>query len=328
MSKLVWDKTGDRFYETGVENGVLYVRDVDGTYPNGVAWNGLINVTESPSGAEPTPIYADNIKYLTLMSVEEFAATIEAYFYPDEFAVCDGTAELATGVFAGQQPRKVFGLVYRTLIGNDVDFNDHAYKLHLIYGGLAAPSEKAYPTINDSPEAVTFSWEVTTTPVNVTGHKPTAQLTIDSRKVDPLKLAALETILFGKDADIDAGTPAVTARLPLPDEVKSIVTSAAPTPLALVSASPADNSSEVPLDTLIVLTFNNKIKANNISVATEAGVPVTGVKAWDGAEKVMTFTPAANLTADTVYVVNITGVVDIYDQALTPVVVDFETVDE
>lgn len=326
MSKLVWDKTGERFYETGVENGVLYVRNSAGAYPKGVAWNGLSNISESPSGAEATPIYADNIKYLNLMSVEEFGATIEAYFYPDEFAECDGTAELAPGVFAGQQPRKVFGLVYKTLIGNDVDLNDHGYKLHLIYGAQAAPSEKAYPTVNDSPEAVTFSWELTTTPVNVVGMKPTAQLTIDSTKVDPLKLAALEAVLFGKDADIVAGTPAVVARLPLPDEVKSIITSAAPTTLTLVSASPADNSSEIPLDTLIVLTFNNKIKANNISVETQAGVPVVGVKAWDAAEKVLTFTPSANLTADTVYVVNVAGVVDTYDQTLTTVLVDFETV--
>ena len=174
MSKLVWDKTGERLYETGVDHGVLYPIQAGGLYNKGVAWNGLTAVTESPSGAEASPIYADNIKYLNLMSAEEFGATIEAYTYPDEFAECDGSAEIATGVTIGQQARKVFGLSYRTVIGNDVDSNDYGYKLHLIYGALAAPSEKGYTTINDSPEAITFSWEVSTTPVNVTGFKPTA----------------------------------------------------------------------------------------------------------------------------------------------------------
>lgn len=214
MSKLVWDATGERFYETGVKMGVLYVQEA-GAYPKGVAWNGLTAVTESPSGAEATPLYADDIKYLNLMSNEEFGATIEAYTYPDEFAVCDGSAALAAGVYIGQQARKTFGMCYRTVLGNDVDNNDHGYKLHLIYGALAAPSEKAYATINDSPEAITFSWEVTTTPVNVTGHKPTASITIDSTKVDAEKLAALEEILYG--------TEEVEARLPLPDEIAGMM---------------------------------------------------------------------------------------------------------
>ena len=213
MAKIEWDKTGERFYETGVKNGVLYVQE-DGTYPKGVAWNGLTAVTESPSGAETTPLYADDIKYLNLLSAEEFGATIEAYTYPDEFAECDGSASLATGVMIGQQPRKAFGLCYRTAIGNDTDGNDHGYKLHIIYGALAAPSEKAYATINDSPEAITFSWEVTTTPVNVTGAKPTASITIDSTKATPEKLTALEKILYG-DAEVEA-------RLPLPDEIKTL----------------------------------------------------------------------------------------------------------
>ena len=220
MAKIEWDKTGERLYETGVKNGVLYVQ-VDGTYPKGVAWNGLTAVTESPSGAEATPLYADDIKYLNLLSTEEFGATIEAYTYPDEFAECDGSASLATGVMIGQQPRKAFGLCYRTTIGNDTEGNDHGYKLHIIYGALAAPSEKAYATINDSPEAITFSWEVTTTPVNVTGAKPTASITIDSTKADPTKLAALEDILYGKD-----GEPGNEPRLPLPDEIKSLMTAA------------------------------------------------------------------------------------------------------
>lgn len=216
MAKLTWDDTGNRLYETGVKQGVLYPVADNGGYGTGVAWNGLTAVTESPSGAEPTALYADDIKYLELMSNEEFGATIEAYTYPDEFAECDGSAELTEGVKIGQQPRKAFGLCYRTTLGNDVKGNDYGYKLHLVYGCKAAPSEKAYATINDSPEAITFSWEVTTTPVSVTGHKPTAHLEIDSTKVDPTKLAALEAILYGS-ATGDNATP----RLPLPDEVLS-----------------------------------------------------------------------------------------------------------
>jgi hypothetical protein len=218
MSKLVWDKTGERLYETGVKQGVLYPMDAKGTYPKGVPWNGLTNVTESPSGAEATALYADDIKYLNLMSNEEFGGTIEAYTYPDEFAECDGSASIATGVYIGQQARKTFGFCYRTTIGNDVESNAHGYKLHLVYGALASPSEKAYATINDSPEAITFSWEFSTTPVNVTGFKPTACLTIDSTKVDAEKLAALEKILYGDDADDTA-----VARLPLPDEVAQVM---------------------------------------------------------------------------------------------------------
>ena len=220
MAKIEWDKTGERLYETGVKNGVLYVQEA-GAYPKGVAWNGLTAVTESPSGAEATPLYADDIKYLNLLSAEEFGATIEAYTYPDEFAECDGSASLADGVMIGQQARKTFGLCYRTAIGNDIDGNDHGYKLHIIYGALAAPTEKAYATINDSPEAITFSWEVTTTPVNVTGAKPTASITIDSTKADPAKLAALEDILYRKN-----GEPGNEPRLPLPDEIKTLMTAA------------------------------------------------------------------------------------------------------
>lgn len=217
MSKLVWDQTGERLYETGVRNGVLYIPTA-GVYSKGVAWNGLTAVTESPSGAEATPLYADDIKYLNLMSTEEFGATIEAYTYPDEFAECDGSAALVDGVYIGQQARKTFGLCYRTTLGNDVDGNDYGYKLHIIYGCLAAPSEKGYATINDSPEAITFSWEVTTTPVNVTGAKPTASITIDSTKADAAKLAALEDILYGNESE--------EARLPLPDEIKTLMTAA------------------------------------------------------------------------------------------------------
>lgn len=217
MSKLTWDASGERLYETGVKQGVLYVMD-NNVYGNGVAWNGLTAITESPSGAESTPLYADDIKYLDLRSTEEFGATIEAYTYPDEFAACDGSASLADGVSIGQQARKMFGLCYRTTIGNDTDGTDHGYKLHLIYGATASPSEKAYETINDSPEAITFSWEITTTPVSVTGFKPTASITIDSTKADPTCLAALEEKLYG-------GT-STEPTLPLPDEVKTIMTKA------------------------------------------------------------------------------------------------------
>lgn len=215
MSKLVWDQSGKRLYETGVDHGVLYPIQTDGVYSKGVAWNGLTAVTESPSGADVNDIYADNMKYLGLVGAEKFGATVEAYTYPDEFAECDGSVELVKGATIGQQNRKVFGMVYRTVIGNDVDGNEHGYKLHLIYGATAAPSEKAYNTINEDPEAITFSWELSTTPVNVTGHKPTASLTIDSTKADPTKLAELEKILFG-DTETEP-------RLPLPDEIAQLL---------------------------------------------------------------------------------------------------------
>lgn len=213
MAKLVWDKTGERLYETGIKMGVLYPME-SGAYPKGVAWNGLTAVTESPSGAEATPLYADDIKYLELRSAEEFGATVEAFMYPKEFEACDGSATLAEGVTIGQQPRKTFGLCYRTVLGNDTDNESHGYKLHLIYGATASPSEKGYQTINENPEAITFSWELTTTPVNVEGFKPTASLTINSKDADPTKLAALEAILYG-DAEGEA-------RLPLPDEIATL----------------------------------------------------------------------------------------------------------
>lgn len=218
MSKIVWDAVGQRKYESGVDRGVLYVMSALGTYPAGVAWNGLTSVTESPSGAEAEPIYADNIKYLNLQSTEEFGATLEAYTTPDEFAECDGMVEVAPGLVIAQQNRKAFGLCYRTKLGNDVNGLEHGYKLHLIYNALAAPSEKSYNTINDSPEAITFSYELTTTPVPVTGHKPTATLVIDSTKVDALKLAALEDLLYGTTE----GSP----QLPLPDAVIALLETA------------------------------------------------------------------------------------------------------
>lgn len=211
MAPLTWDEVGDRLYEVGVDHGVLYLPDDSGVYNSGFAWNGLTTVTESPSGAESNPQYADNIKYLNLISAEEFGCTIEAFTYPDEFAECDGTALPAPGVAVGQQGRKIFGLSYRTRVGNDVEGSDHGYKLHLVYGCQAAPSEKAYATINDSPEAISFSWDVTTTPVPVTDYKPTALIVIDSTVVDPADLTALEALLYGNGA--------TEAALPTPDAV-------------------------------------------------------------------------------------------------------------
>lgn len=226
MAKLVWDKTGERLYETGVKQGVVYPQSSEGTYPKGAAWNGLTAVTESPSGAESTALYADDIKYLNLVSNEEFGGTIEAYTYPDEFAPCNGSVEAAPGVNLGQQPRKQFGLCYRTGLGNDTEGYDHGYKLHLVYGALAAPSESAYATVNDSPEAITFSWEFSTTPVSVKDYKPVAHLEIDSTKVDKEKLTALEEILYGKDPTTEDAGDGTDARLPLPDEVIELLKTA------------------------------------------------------------------------------------------------------
>ena len=259
MGKLIFDANGERFYETGVNECALYPQAANGSYPAGVAWNGISNITEKPSGAEASPIYADNIKYLNLYSAETFGATVQAYYYPDEFALCDGSAELATGVMIGQQNRAAFGLAYKTRLGNDIENNDLGYKLHLLYGCKASPSEKAYATINDSPEAIQFSWELTTVPVTVTGFKPTACVIIDSTKVNATKLTQFEDIIYGsttysytKTSDVaidptktyytkngDVYTPVAepvvadigdyyertetetTARLPLPDEVAS-----------------------------------------------------------------------------------------------------------
>lgn len=219
MPKIVWDKLGEHFYETGVDHGVLYPLNVKtGAYDSGVAWNGLTGITESPSGAESTAIWADNMKYLSIVSAEEFGATVEAYTYPPEFMECDGNAELVAGVHIGQQTRKTFGLSYRTKIGNDTAGSDHGYKIHLIYGAVAAPSEKAFTTVSDNTEPIALSWELTTTPVTVEGFKPTASLVIDSTTVDPQKLKAFEDILYGTESE--------KARLPMPDEVKTLLSAA------------------------------------------------------------------------------------------------------
>ena len=215
MARLIWDEVGQRFFETGVKNGVLYVQDNDGSYKNGVVWNGLTAVTEIPSGAEETPLYADDVKYLTLRSAEEFGATVEAYTYPEEFEQCDGSASIADGVTIGQQARRAFGLCYRTSVGNDIQGQNFSYKLHLIYGCTVAPSEKSYSTINDNPEAITFSWELSTVPVPVEGFNPTASLVIDASKVDEGKMKQLEDALFGADEN--------EAKLLLPNEIMAML---------------------------------------------------------------------------------------------------------
>ena len=215
MARLIWDEVGQRFFETGVKNGVLYVQDNDGSYKNGVVWNGLTAVTESPSGAEETPLYADDVKYLTLRSAEQFGATVEAYTYPEEFEQCDGSAAIAEGVTIGQQARRAFGLCYRTSVGNDIQGQNFSYKLHLIYGCTVAPSEKSYSTINDNPEAITFSWELSTVPVPVDGFSPTASLVIDASKVDEGKMQLLEDALFGDESN--------EAKLLLPNEIMDLL---------------------------------------------------------------------------------------------------------
>lgn len=316
MSKLVWDEVGKRTYETGVKQGVLYPAQISGAYSKGVAWNGLTAVTESPSGAEASPQYADDIKYLNLISAEEFGATIEAFTYPDEFAVCDGSVEIVPGVMIGQQSRKSFGLSYRTTMGNDTDGIDHGYKLHLVYGALAAPSEKAYATINDSPEAITFSWELTTTPVSVEGLKPTASVTIDSTKTDPAKLAALELILYGNTG--------VDPRLPLPNEVASIIADAAPAALT-VTVDPTDEEIGILVGDNVVLTFNNKVTAESVILVSSTGTLVPATKSFDVTGKILTINPTSNLSAATTYLVNVVGVTDVYSQVLTPVVFNFTT---
>lgn len=224
--RLVWDKTGEKVYEVGTDRGVLYPVDNAGKYSQGYAWNGLTGVTYTPSGAEATKLYANNGKYVNLYSAEEVGATITAYTYPDEFAACDGSATVTRGMRVGQQTRKSFGLTWRTLVGNDTEGQDHGYIIHVIYGATASPSERAYTTVNDSPEAIEFSWELTTTPVNVTGFKPTAYLEFDSRELSEAALKAVEDKLYGTDAGAE-GTPAATAAaLPTPDEFKALIEAA------------------------------------------------------------------------------------------------------
>ena len=316
MSKLVWDAVGTKTYENDVQQGVLYPLQSNSTYSKGYAWNGLTGVSEKPTGAEAKANYADNIKYANLISNEDFGATIEAFTYPDEFGECDGSASLSTGVSIGQQGRKTFGLCYRTNIGNDSDGGSHGYKLHLIYGALAAPSEKAYETVNDSPEAIKFSWEITTTPVAVSGFKPTASIVVDSTKVENAKLSSLENILYGTDG--------ADARLPLPDEVASLIGGTTPEAIT-VSVSPLDDATAVLVTSNVVMTFNNKIAHASVVVMSAAGVKVAGTASFDTAGKVLTFHPTASLTASTTYLVALAGVTDVYGQTLADSVTNFAT---
>ena len=273
MAKLVWDQTSEKLYETGVEKGVLYPQSSAGTYPKGVAWNGLSKVSESPSGAEATAVYANNRKYLNMISAEEFGGTIEAYTYPDEWMDCDGSKEVAPGVYLGQQNRKPFGFCYRTILGNDTDLNDYGYKLHIVYNALAAPSSKEYSTVNDSPEAMTLSWEFKTTPVEVEGSKPTATIVIDSTKTDADKLATLEAILYGSTSE--------DARLPLPEEVIAILGgTATPSVLLNTHGTSVDEGSDVTLTaTTVPASQTVTWSTSNGDTATVANGVVSGVAA-------------------------------------------------
>jgi len=273
MTVVKWDQTGDRLYETGVDRGVLYI-PTNGVYVVGYAWNGLVGVTESPSGAEASPLYADNTKYLNLISNEEFGATVEAYTYPEEFGQCDGTAAPKAGVLVGQQSRKAFGLAYRTKLGNDVDASDYGYKLHLVYGALAAPSEKAYATVNDSPEAITFSWELTTTAVDVTGFKPTAILTIDSTKVDAGELASLEDLLYG--------TAVTDPSLPLPDAVVALFV--AEVVISVVASAPTydDTTDEItiPVVTGVAYSIDGSIVTGAVAITSDTIVTAAATEGY------------------------------------------------
>lgn len=280
MTKLLWDQVGQKTYETGVDHGVLYLPNASGVYDTAEVWNGLVSVSESPSGAEASPQYADNIKYLNLVSAEEFGASLEAFTYPDKFAVCDGTAELSPGITIGQQNRKAFGLSYRTLVGNDLLGTDFGYKIHLVYNALAAPTEKAYNTVNESPEAITFSWELTTTPTAVgtidgVNYKPTATLTIDSTKVDAVKLAAFEDILYG--------TANTDGALPTPAEVYAHFGT---TQVGVKPTQPtfAGNTITIPATTGVEYLINGVVKTGAVPITKDTIVvakPKTGYK-WDG----------------------------------------------
>lgn len=315
MSKLIWDEDEKRTYETGVSKGVLYPIQDDGKYSLGVAWNGLTAVTESPSGAEATPMYADNIKYLNLISAEEFGATVEAYTYPQEFEACDGSAEIQPGVCIGQQDRKKFGMAYVSVLGNNDKGNNYGYKLHIIYGATAAPSEKAYNTINDSPEAITFSWELSTTPVSVANMKPTASVTIDSTKVNKEKLKTLEGILYGSES--------ANPRLPLPDEIAEIFKETISPLTATTSIDGA--TTNVSTTKPITITFNNEVLKESIFMVDSNGQQIKIAKSFDATKKVLTIKPQTALTVSATYMLNLVGVSDKYSQMLPLKVVKFTT---
>lgn len=314
--KLVWDATGEKIAEAGIKNGVLFPM-VGGAYGAGVAWNGLTSVGEAPTGAEASPFYADNQKYLEIMSAEEFAGTIGCYTYPDAFKSCVGEGSLVSGIVIGQQTHTKFGFSYRTEIVNDTEGVNFGYKIHLVYNCLAGISSKDHTTINDSPAFEEMSFDFTATKVNVTDAAPTAHLIIDSTKVDSATLAAFETILYGA-----AG---VDPRLPLPDEIKALFAGGAPSALALSSVVPADAATNVAVTANVVLTFNNKIQTEEIVIMSAAGVMVAGSRAWDETGKILTFDPTSNLSGATTYLVAIAGVEDIYGQTLANTVKKFTT---
>ena len=316
--KLVWDDSGKKIAETGVKKGVLYPM-VAGLYTAGKAWNGLTSLNEAPTGAEASPFYADNQKYLAIMSDEEFAGTVGCYTYPDEFKPCIGEVDLSTGVSVGQQNHTKAGLCYRTELVNDTSGMEYGYKLHLVYDCLFGVSTRDHSTVNESPELEEMTFDFTATKVPVTGAKPTAHLVINSTKVDSTKLAILEDILFG--------TVAADARLPLPDEVASIFASAAPSAVALSTSDPEDEEDDVAINADIVLTFNNQILREAVAITSAAGAEVAGTKTWDPTGKILTFHPTNNLTNNTTYLIVVAGVVDIYGQALATVVNNFTTVE-
>ncbi len=317
MAKLVWDTTGAKFAETGIKNGVLYPLS-GGVYGAGVAWNGLTSVGEAPTGAEVTPFYADNQKYLEITSAEEFAGTIGCYTYPDVFKACVGEADLSAGVSIGQQTHTKFGFAYRTEIVNDIDGLEYGYKLHLVYNSIAGISARDHTTINDSPAFEELSFDFTATKVPVTNAKPSAHLVVDSSKVNGTTLATFEDILFG--------TVGLAPRLPLPDEIATLFATGAPSAIALSTIVPADDAANIAVTANIVLTFNNQIASEAVVVTSNAGVLVAGAKTWDVTGKILTFDPTASLTNSASYIVTVGGVVDIYGQALTAVVKNFTVV--
>ena len=315
MTKIKWDQEGQKTYETGVKYGVLYVIDNDGNYTNGVPWNGLTNVNESPSGAEESPYYADDIKYLSLTSAEEFGASIEAYTYPEEFEPCDGSSEIIPGVTVGQQTRKKFGLCYRTTYGNDTKGDNYGYKLHLVYGAQAAPSERSYSTINDSPEPITFSWELTTTPVAIRGFKPASILKIDSTKMSRQNLEKLENILYGTE-DTDP-------RLPLPNEIMDLLGGDIIEGLEFTSITPSNNSIDVDVNESIVLTFNNNIRSLTYTLLNEDGDIVESQLSIENNKATISH---AALVGGKKYMLIVTSVKDVYSQTLDRQVYKFTTI--
>lgn len=318
--KIKWDQIGEKLAETGVDQGVLYPY-IAGAYATGVAWNGLTSVNEAPTGGEPNPFYADNQKYLEIMSEEEFAGSIGCYTYPDAFKPCIGEKELIAGIIVAQQSRSMFGFSYRTKIVNDVDGADHGFKIHLIYNALAGVSARDHATMNESPELEDLSYDITTTKVPVTGGKPTSHLIIDSTKIVVEDAAKLQTLL-----DTLYGTDAIAPRLLMPDEVAAIFEGAAINAITLSTIVPADATVDVAVGENIVLTFNNKILDETISVLSAAGVVIAASHTFDAAGKILTINPTVDLALNTKYTVVVAGVVDIYGQTLAPITKSFTTV--